>query len=140
VGDRLPVGLDDRHAAVVYSAASGLAPPGAAFLFSGNYNACGVSPSCGVGVMAGAAFLFAASYRAGLPTLKTHRYIGADTLRLNTLPYRAGYTARRPIDWPISQKFARGWANVTLRASDKIFDPYSPCVHSCTQILSPCGA
>jgi hypothetical protein len=34
VGDRLPVGLDDRHAAVVYSiAASGLAPPGAAFLF-----------------------------------------------------------------------------------------------------------
>ena len=55
------MGLDDRHAAVVYSAASGLAPPGAAFLFSGDYNAFGVSPSCGVAVMAGAAFLFAAS-------------------------------------------------------------------------------
>jgi hypothetical protein len=56
VGDKLSV-TDDRHAAVVYSiAASGLAPPGAAFLFSGNYNACGVSPSCGVGAMAGAAF------------------------------------------------------------------------------------
>jgi hypothetical protein len=34
VGDRLAVGLDDRHAAVVYSAASGLAPPGAAFLIA----------------------------------------------------------------------------------------------------------
>jgi hypothetical protein len=63
--------------------------------------------------------------RSGLPTLKTHRYVGADTLGLNTLPYRAGYTACRPIDWPFSQKFARGWADVTRRAGDKIFDPYS---------------
>jgi hypothetical protein len=44
-----------------------------------DYNACGVSPSCGVGVMAGAAFCLP-RVAGRIANLKTHRYIGADTL------------------------------------------------------------
>jgi hypothetical protein len=81
-------------------------------------------------------FCFAGELSVRIANPETYRYVGPDTLRLNTLPYRAdtlrlnaplhraGYTARRPVDWPISQKLARGWADVTRRASDKIFDPY----------------
>jgi hypothetical protein len=73
--------------------------------------------------------LFAGELSVRIANPETYRYIGADTLGLNTLPYRAEYTACRPIDWPFSQKFARGWAYVTHRASDKIFDPYPSTAH-----------
>jgi len=42
-------------------------------------------------------FCFAGELSVRIADPETHCYIGADTLRLNTLPYRAGCTARYPL-------------------------------------------
>jgi hypothetical protein len=73
-------------------------------------------------------FCFAGSGGQDCQPRKTHCYIGADSLALNTLPYRAECTARYPLIGQF-RKNSRGWADVTQGPTDKIFDPQSPTAH-----------